>query len=358
MGFLGTPLGFIMYAIESFIHNYGLTLILFVLLTKAVLYPLAVKQQKTTAKTASIQPKLQALQKKCGKDKQKYQQEMMKLYEEEGVNPAGGCLPMLVQFALLFGIIDVIYKPLKHLLRIPADKVKEAIDIAVKALGAQGNSEIALIHQVQTSPELYTSALGGEFIEKIQNFDMTFLGIDLGIVPKLEWSWLLLLPLVSGGSAFIMSMISMRQQAKNGQVMQGPMKYMMYLSPLMSVWFAFSLPAGVAVYWIVSNLFQIGQQLLLGKLYSPAKLAVMTDKNTEKNREKMRIKREKMEAYNQQLIAQGKAPLKQVADSSKTAAPKEKIDSESVVRDKDEAKARLAEARRRMAEKYGDEYKD
>lgn len=349
MGFLGTPLGWIMYAIESFIHNYGISLILFVILTKVVLLPLTIKQQKTTAKTASISPRLKELEKKFGKDKAKYQEAMMKLYEEEGVNPAGGCLPMIVQFALLFGVIDVIYKPLKHLLRIPTDLIQKATDL----VGVSAGSEISIINQVQTDPSKFMSIFGEQTVKQIEDFNMTFFGLNLGEVPPLAFTWLLLIPLISGSTALLMSVISMKQQERNGQKMQGMMKYMMYFSPLMSVWFGFSLPIGVSIYWIVSNVFALVQQIILGRVYTPEKLATMNDKSMDKNREKMRIKREKMEEYNKRMEASGRAP--KALPKAKTDS-EEKLDKDSALKAKEIERNRIAEARRRIAEKYGEDY--
>lgn len=357
MGFLGTPLGWIMYAIESFVHNYGISLILFVLITKVVLLPLSIKQQKTMGRSSALAPKLANLQKMYGNNKQKYNEEMMKLYEQEGVNPMGGCLPMLVQFALLFGIIDVIYKPLKHLLRVP----KDMIDAAIKIVGQTAGSEISVMNAVQTDPGKFTTIFTDGWLEKIQSFDMTFFGINLGDVPPVAWTWLLLIPIISGITAFLMSHISMKQQEKMGQKMQGMMKGMMYFTPLMSVWFGFTLPTGVGIYWIVSNIFSIVQTIVLYRIYTPERLATLTDKNAERNREKMKLKREKLEEYNKRLIAQGKQPMSMPSDApAKKGKPVEvtALDRESAQREKELQKNKIAEARKRMAEKYGDEYKE
>ncbi len=351
MGILGTPLGYIMYWIFKLINSYGWSLILFVVLTKLLLLPLSAKQQKNTARMAAFQPKLKALEKKCGKDKQKYQQEMMKLYEQEGMSPTAGCLPMLIQFALLFGIIDVIYNPLKHLLKVPAQYITEAGKLIGKSARA---SQLQIIADVQANTNIKLNAVfPDDILDRILNFDMHFAGIDFGTVPTFGFNLLVLIPILSGVTALITTLITMKQQERNGQTMQAAMKYMMYFTPLMSVWIGFTLPAGVGVYWIVSNIVQIVITLILGRIYTPEKLANMTDKNSEKTKEKMRRKREKLEAYNKMMEAKGKAPKSLDADLSKKAKPE--LDENSV-KDKELAKLRLAEARKKMAEKYGDEY--
>ncbi|MEG2814272.1 MAG: YidC/Oxa1 family membrane protein insertase, partial [Oscillospiraceae bacterium] len=348
MGFLGTPLGFIMYWLFQFIQNYGLTLIIFVIITKLALLPLAIKQQKSTAKTMAFQPKLKKLEKQYGTNKQKYQEEMMKLYEKEGVSPMGGCLPTLIQMLLLFGIVDVIYNPLKHLLHIDAAIITKAGAAIGKAA-----SQLNIIKTVQADPQKYASIFGDQ-LSKVTDFKMTFLGLNLGDIPNQVWGILILIPVISFITQVLSTLISMRQQKAMGQTMQGPMKGMMYIMPIFSLFIAFTLPAGVGVYWIVSNIFQLGQQVLLYKVYSPEKLATMQDKGSEKVRKKMAKKRLKMEAYNKLMEERGIAPKGQATPDIEKI---KELNGESIS-EKEAAKKRLAEARRRQAEKYGEDYKE
>lgn len=99
----GTPLGWIMWLLYAVIKNYGICLILFTVLIKAALFPLSIKQQKSSAKMAVFTPKMTEIQKKYANNKQKQQEEMMKFYEEHGYNPMSGCLPLFIQFPILFG---------------------------------------------------------------------------------------------------------------------------------------------------------------------------------------------------------------------------------------------------------------
>jgi len=350
MGFLGVPLGWIMNQIYMLIKNYGLSLILFILLTRIVMFPLAIKQQKTTAKTARLQPKMKAIKDKYGKDKVKYQEEIMKLQEKEGVNPAAGCLPMIVQMVLLFGIIDVIYNPLKHLLRFAPETINKAEKIfgTAKASGIQ----IKIINAIQGGSDKYNAVFDSKALSAIKDFDMTFLGINLGDVPTWSFSLVIIIPILSGITAFLASVLSMRQQAKYGQVMQGSMKYMMYFMPLISLWFAFTLPAGVGLYWAVANIFTIMQTLILGKIYTPEKLSHENEKEVEKNREKMKKRRHKMENYNKMMQEKGLSPATTTDEGEKTA------DLTANMKEKELAKFKLAEARKRMAEKYGEDYNE
>ena len=124
--FIEIPLGGILYFCYMFFKNYGLALILFTLIIKILLLPLAVKQQKNTAHMASVSPKLEKIKKKYGNDKQKYQEEQMKIYSEEGVNPMASCLPLLIQMPILFGLIYVVYAPLTYILRFSESTINAA----------------------------------------------------------------------------------------------------------------------------------------------------------------------------------------------------------------------------------------
>ena len=82
--------------------SWGLAIILVTILIRALLYPLTRKQMQSMKKMQSIQPKMKEIQEKYGKDREKLSQKQMELYKEEGVNPAGGCLPLLIQMPILF----------------------------------------------------------------------------------------------------------------------------------------------------------------------------------------------------------------------------------------------------------------
>ena len=349
MGFLsiiGTPLGYVMYGIEYVVHNYGLSLILFVLFTRLILFPLAVKQQKSMAKMSVMSKKQQEIQKKYKNDKQKANEALMKLYEEEGVNPMGGCLPMLIQMILLFGIIDVIYKPLKHLIHISSD----AITAATKLLSqASSVSEIQIIKEIQSGSTAFDKVFSAAEITKIKEFNMNFLGMNLGDTPT--WtSILVLIPIIAGITAFISSYLSMKIQAKNGQAVQGSMKVMLLIMPLFSVFIGFTMPAGAGFYWIVSNVFTLIQTLVVQKIWPPEKV-LANQKVNEKQKAKMAKKRERLDAYNKLMEEKGKKPI----GANKV---EEKMSPEQEKEENQKAAQRIAEARKRMAQKYGDDDKE
>ena len=124
LGFLAPLLGIIMEWIYKLIPSYGWTLIIFTLLTKILMFPLSVKQQKSTARMSAYQPMMQEIQKKWANDKNRQQEELMKFQQETGMSMTAGCLPMAVNFLVLFGLIEVVYRPLQYILRVPKELIE------------------------------------------------------------------------------------------------------------------------------------------------------------------------------------------------------------------------------------------
>ena len=276
----GYPLGFLMQGCYFLVQNYAVALLLFTLVTKILLFPLAVKQQKSTAQMAVFQPKITEINKKFATDKRRQQEEMMKLYEEYGYNPTGGCLPMLIQFPILFGLIDVVYKPLTHIVRIPSDVIQKALTFAGETLNlelSKVNPQVSLINAVKADPGSF-EMFNAEQIHKITNINFNFFGIDMSATPHFALEPLVVVPILAGLTMILSSWASMKfsgsGQAMQGNPAGGMSKFMLYGMSLFSVVFAFQVPAGVGLYWIFSNVLLILQSYLLNKIYNPKKLAV------------------------------------------------------------------------------------
>ncbi len=125
---IGTPLGYILYFIyEIGITNIGVAIILFTFIVKLVMLPLSVKQQKASAKSAIFAPKVREIQDKYRNNQEKQQQELQKL-QQQGYNPMSGCGTMILTFLLLFGVLDVVYKPMTHILHTDEENVDEMIE--------------------------------------------------------------------------------------------------------------------------------------------------------------------------------------------------------------------------------------
>ena len=357
-----------MWLCYTIVRNYGVALILFTLITKALMFPMTLKQQKANVKMAMVKPKLDNAQKKYANNKDKLNEEMMKIYQEAGYNPMSGCLPLLIQFPILFGVIEVVYKPLPHIVRLSKDVIAQAQTIAQGIEGITFSAampQMAIIDGVRKNASLFASVMTPEEIEKVQNLNLSFLGINLGEIPAMGFNILMLIPILSGLTSFLVSIQSMKHSAATStEAAGGSMKTMMYIMPLFSVMFCFSVPAGVGMYWIVSNVFSYFQAMLMHKMYNPAEMAekikaeqaAQAERERQEKIENRKKAREELAAHQAEVEAAKKANAK--SKKAKVEMPEE-LDEETVAQAltaKEINRRKLAEARRRDAEKYGEEY--
>lgn len=269
---ISVPLGWIMRTIYGLVGSYGIALILFTLVTKIIMFPLAVKQKKSSIRMAAFQPVIQNIQRKYANDPAKQQEELARLQQEHGFSMTSGCLPMLIQMPILLGLIQVIYNPLRHIFKISRTLIKDTlVPIAEGIMPAMSrySPESSVIAAVQKAPEAFAKALDGETISRIQNFQLTFMGMDLTATPSIKvFNSLLWIPILS---VVFMAVQSWLMTKLNGQQMNGQMIVMLGFQTLMFGYFAFLLPAGVSIYWIFSSIFGILQELILRIFYDPEK---------------------------------------------------------------------------------------
>lgn len=289
--FFGKCMEGLMYLFDQ---KYFLALIVFTVLTRLVLFPLNLRQQKTMAKTNRIQPKIQKIQKKYNvnaitdpkqrqKANQAMQEEMQALYAREGHNPMNmGCGPMLFQMIFLMGIIGIIYYPIQYLLNIDIASYQDQVAKAIGFEASRGNSylELDIIRNISDYKEILLSKsaqFGNIFtessVEKIARFKegLNLFGLDMSQVPT--WTdKIVIIPILclitSIGSTIISTMIQKKNNPAAAQ-QQSQMMIMMLAMPLFSFFIAFRLPAAVGFYWIISNLVAIVQQLVMARYFPP-----------------------------------------------------------------------------------------
>ena len=262
------PLGWLLKYIYLLVQNYGTSIILFTLITKFILFPLTLKQQKTMAQTQLIKPKLDALQKQYGDNREKFSEESMKLYKKYYICPFSGCLPMLIQLPIILALYYVIREPLTYIWGQSADVIAALIkEYGITA--AKGSEEIALTAKLAEQGKQFAINYG-------------FLGLDLSVTPEFKNpNFIWVIPALAGLTTWLSSkLMNVATQKKDENPNKRPPRpgekdpnqttnTMMNIMPFMTVWFAFMLPAGVGLYWIASNIFQMGQQFVLNKYYVP-----------------------------------------------------------------------------------------
>ena len=300
---IAKPFGWLMMWLYDLLNNYGLALIAFALIVKIILLPFQMKSKRSTMRQARLTPKMKEIEKKHGANKQKYNEEVAKLYKESGVNPMSGCLWSLIPFPILIALYEAIRYPLTVMMGVAQDLLNEGGAIAAK-LAELGFSSNVGQGYVQIAQSQFITQHWSEFqgiSDKLKPIDYSFLGLDLGAKPdisaltKIDWSngatiaaaALLLIPVLAGVFTFIQSRISMKVNAVGGEQPKG-MGGMMIVMPLITVWFAYIMPAGLGIYWIAGNIFAIVQELVLTPYYKKkldAEESVLEAKRREKEAE-------------------------------------------------------------------------
>ncbi|MBR6070704.1 MAG: YidC/Oxa1 family membrane protein insertase [Ruminococcus sp.] len=376
---IGIPFGYLMSFIYSIVPNYALAIIIFTLVTKLLLFPVNYKTQKNAARMQLFQPKLEKLKKAYGSNPQRLQEEQQKLYQQEGINPMGSCLPMFVQMFLLFGVIDVVYKPITHILHITKSvrvaAVEKASELAVQFGDVNkgkefttGNlrSELLTAEALEKHPSEFRD-FAENFFQKVSEFSDTFsvFGANLGKTPEFRpevWNKesiiLFCIPFLAGLAQLIFSVYSQIHQKKVNPQAQaaggGCMTAMTLLMPVWSIWIAFEVPAGVGFYWIFSSLFSFFITFALNCYFTKDRIVAINEKEKQKAKEYAE-KHPGKKSFMQRMMEQQQASLEQQGGIPRVDENGEKISrSEQNKKDRD----RINEARKRMAEKYGDEYDD
>lgn len=277
MSIFYAPFGWILSWCYEIVGNYGWSLVLFTVLTRFIMIPLAISQQKGMAKQARLQPKIKKIQQRYAGNQQKINEEMNALYQREGANPLGaGCLPLAIQFPIMIGLYGVIYRPLSYVLHLPKETVEMLTTAVQKITGeASGRAASAIELSVINHANEVIDALpnlSADVAEKLQNFDFTFLGVNMAATPDFKvFNLLWLIPILSGVTSLMTSALSyMRQRKTNPEMSKNPaMGCMSFGMPLFSVYIAFQFPAGIGIYWTMSNLFMFFQTLVIGHTHSP-----------------------------------------------------------------------------------------
>lgn len=273
------------YLMIVFNDNYLISLLIFTVLTRIVLLPINIKQQKTMTKTARMQPKIQKIQKKYAnsrdpKDRQKMNEEMQELYAREGHNPMNvGCGPMAFQMVFLMGIIGIIYYPVQYILGIDVASVSEEIVSAIGAkTGARYYFQLDLIQNFDAYKEVLTTKFADLFtpekVVAIENYKSHLMlgNIDMTQTPHWKDGIIVIFPILCLVTSLGSSVVSTLVQKKNNPAAQQQnqqMLMMMLMMPFFSFWFSFQVPAAVAFYWIISSVIAIVQQLAMAYFFPP-----------------------------------------------------------------------------------------
>lgn len=347
-GIFAGPLGWIMSLFYDWMGSYFLTILVFTVVIRLAMFPLSLNQQKQQAQRAKLAPRLERLQKKYGHDQQKMMEKQQELYQKEGIKMTAGCLPSIIQMLVLMSVIAVIYKPLTYLQDIP----KTAIDSSITALTEiQKDDGKPLVTEAETKSEYYKELTLLKHVEnypaevkkalstaQVENVDATYnamvetqkefkvFGISLLDTP---WtgsftgiSWLWLVAILSGVTSMGVSLISMHYTKSTMPQQAGGCSpnTMMLFMPLMSLFISFGVPAGVGLYWILSNLLAMIQTVVLNNIYNPTKIREQAQKEYEERRQRKKEDKKRLA----ESRAREEAALKAEKEAAEKAAQEQK----------------------------------
>ena len=272
--FLTNILGYVMRGCYSLIGSYGLAIIVFTLLTKALLFPLSILTQKNSIKMVNMQPRLDELKIKYIDDKDKFTDAQVALYKEYKYNPFLDMVPLLLQISIVLGLVGVVYRPLSYVMSVGSETVDKLNNWLVNTLGvtdAGSTFQITIAEKLKAGFAPPADVASSE-INSIIGFDMTFFGIDLGKAPSFKGDYILLLiPVLAGLSAWLLcyaqNKLNVLQLAQNKLNKIITTVFMVAFS----TYFAFIVPCGVGLYWIFGNLFAIPLMVVTNLVIPPKK---------------------------------------------------------------------------------------
>lgn len=318
---LGIIMNWLFEFTSSFgIENIGLSIILFTLVVKMLMFPLTIKQQKFSKISAVMNPEIQAIQAKYkGKSDQesmmRMQEETKAVYAKYGTSPTGGCLQLFIQLPILYALFRVINNIPAYVASVKAvfmnivtplqaeagftDKIMsfaEAHNMA-KYDFTQSNYVIDLLYKftdvewselIDQFPNL--AAVITENVEKINHMN-NFLGINLAEAPGFALTPALLIPILSGVTQWISTKLMTANQPMNNNdseenTMASSMKMMNNMMPLVSAFFCITMPAGLGIYWVATSTIMIVQQLVLNAYFNRMDMEELIMKNLEKANKK------------------------------------------------------------------------
>lgn len=263
------------------IENLGLCIILFTLISKLIILPLTIKQQRSMKINQVAQPEMMKIQKKYrGKRDQasmmKQQEEMQKVYDKYGTSPTGGCATTLIQFPIIMALYYVVRNLEGYIPNIP----KSAY----------------------------------EFI----------LGINIQNTPGFKLSIYLIIPLLSALFQYLSARTSMADMDSDNPA-AGMSKNMMLMMPIMSLFMCITLPVGIGIYWTASAVFQWGQQILINNYYNHTNMQKIIEKSREKAAKK-KAKKKGPSMYEKMMgAANGSTPSESSQDNTISNIAKKKV---------------------------------
>lgn len=273
---IGNVFGQIMFGCYQIFHNYGFSIVVFTFITKIILMPISVMVQKNSIKMVKMYPEMNRIKAKYYGSKDLIAEEQYKLYQKAKYHPMLDLVPVILQLVILMGVVDVIYRPISHLLHVPIESIEVLTNAYCRISGA--SEEISSI-QVQVVDSMnhpvyvdaYRQVVSGDILNAIAGIDMRFLGINLGAVPSQVWGVTVIIPALAALSSWLMCFAQNKVNVLQSEQGKANQMITLLISVGLSLYLGFFVPTGVGVYWILSNLIAIITLFVLNICINPKK---------------------------------------------------------------------------------------
>jgi YidC/Oxa1 family membrane protein insertase len=246
---LYTALGHTLAWFYAFVGDYGLSIVLLTFAVRVLLIPLTIKQIRSMQAMQRLQPEIKRLQQKYKDDRQKLNEETMKFYRENKVNPLSGCLPLLLQMPLFI----VLYRLISDL--VPKSTSGAAVGRCIESTGA------GCPKHIPKGSQLFEALVSEAGTMKAWGMDLAEKVTDVSGFGK-AWPYYLLIGFVVA-TGWYQQRQTMARQARDGGAVNQQMQMMGKIFPIFFGFISLTIPAGVVVYFAASNLWQIGQQAIM-----------------------------------------------------------------------------------------------
>lgn len=306
---LYTLFGIIIRFIYQVFNNYGIAIILFTILIRTILLPFNVKQHKSSLQQRMLKPQLMELQRYYGEDKTGYQQAQMELYKQHKVSMFGGCLPAILQLVLIWPVYRIISGPLFYIMQVPKENLENIGTMLIEkgllqkaAVANVTQMNIPIMQTLHDNAKVFAEVVNQGLMKASDLLDLDFFGLNLGLNPTFSpaqlfgekmgvYLPLLLFPILATATTILQSWYTQKnmqaqtskkdkkelesknpalrgQQTETEDPAAASMKSMKYVMPIMTLFFTFSMPAAMSLYWVVGNVHSIFQTWLFQTIYT------------------------------------------------------------------------------------------
>ena len=303
MSIILTPFAKLLLLFYDLTGSYGVSLILFGLVIRLILFPIFLKGRKGMLSMSGLAEKQKVLQQKYARDRVKYSQELQRLYEEEGVKPSSGCLWSFLPLPFLMVLYAIVRQPLTYLMNMTQDQFNVVSNLLYGNVLDYRNEQLRMAQDVFLNHDKIVAAVPE--LANMPQIDFTFLGVNLSQTPHFMF-WkaddigaafgLWLIPVISAALGVVSMIVTNHINGKvlgTRRTMDQSTRMTMFIMPLFSLWICFTLPAALGVYWIANSLFAMLQEVLNIPFLRSFLKKQEEAKVKRREEEKERVKREK-----------------------------------------------------------------